>query len=103
MSQSNVPLALSNGASAYIEATNLGGEEPVAFGELSLEEIAKAIEGISEALIGALEKAKPSKAVIEFGVEVALESGKLTALFVQGQSKANLKVSLEWASESAAK
>lgn len=37
---------------------------------------------------------------MEFGLEVALESGQLTAVLVKGSAKANLKITLEWASNS---
>jgi len=37
---------------------------------------------------------------VEFGLEVALESGQLTAVLVKGSAKANLKITLEWASNS---
>jgi hypothetical protein len=39
---------------------------------------------------------QPSKATVEFGIELGIEPGKLTALLVQGTSKANLKINLEW-------
>jgi hypothetical protein len=42
-----------------------------------------------------LEKVKPKKASVEFGLEVAVESGKLTTLLVKGASTANLKITLE--------
>jgi hypothetical protein len=63
------------------------------------EEIQNAIEGIGEMVIAALSKIRPQKAVVEFGIEVGLESGQLTALLVKGNAKSNLKITLEWAGE----
>jgi hypothetical protein len=47
-------------------------------------------------LTTALKKVKPKKASVEFGLEVAVESGKLTTLLVKGTGTANLKIALEW-------
>ena len=43
-----------------------------------------------------LDKVRPQKAKIEFGIEVAMKEGQLTALLVQGTATANLKITLEW-------
>jgi hypothetical protein len=91
-----VPIQLTNGKVARVEATILRGEEEVAARMYSFNDVTTVIEGIAEALVGCLEKVQPHKASIEFGVEIAAESGQLIALLVKGGSKANLKVSLEW-------
>lgn len=84
------------GKTIRIEVTPLGGEQKVADIKPKLEEVADDIEAIVKALSGAIEKAKPKKATIEFGIEIGIESGQLTALIVKGSGKANLKISLEW-------
>jgi len=43
-----------------------------------------------------ISKVQPKKATVEFGVEVRVKSGKLTALIVEGEGKGNLKITLEW-------
>jgi hypothetical protein len=43
---------------------------------------------------------KPHKASVEFGLEVALEAGQLTALLVKGSGTSNLKITLEWSEAS---
>lgn len=91
-----VPIQLANGATVYIESTMLGGEQQVAFHEFSFQEVANAIEGIAQAVIEPLQKVKPRKATVEFGLEVAVKSGSLMALWVDGSGKANLKITLEW-------
>jgi hypothetical protein len=91
-----VPVQFANGVTMRVEATLLGGEEDVAFNILSFQEVSDAIESITSTFTTTLEKVKPKKASIEFGLEVAVESGKLTTLLVKGASTANLKITLEW-------
>lgn len=93
---SRVPVELANGAVAYIEVATPAGEQDVAFERIPFEAISRTIAGIAESLYAAMAKAKPSKASIELGIEVGVESGQLTALIVKGEGKANLKVCLEW-------
>lgn len=72
------------------------GEQDVAFGGLSFNDVTDAIEGISTSLLQSLKKVRPRKATVEFGVEITAESGQLTALLVKGGGHATLKVILEW-------
>ena len=97
-----VPLILPNKTRVRVEATPLkcAGDTDVSFESvkeaLAGDNIQGAIEGIAETVIGALQKVSPRKATVEFGLEVGLESGNLTALWVKGTGKANLKITLEW-------
>jgi hypothetical protein len=45
---------------------------------------------------GAVQKAKPSRAAVEIGLEFGLEAGKAVTLIARGTGKANLRVTLEW-------
>jgi hypothetical protein len=87
---------LPNGGIVHIQATALGGEEEVAFTLPSFKEVTHAIEGIAESVVTSLQNVKPKKATVEFGLEMALESGQLTALLVKGSGTSNLKITLEW-------
>jgi hypothetical protein len=80
----------------HLEATNLGGEQLVGFGGSSFQDITNVIEGIAKSLVATLQKAHPRKASVEFGLEFAVESGKLITVVVKGSSTANLKITLEW-------
>ncbi len=91
-----VPVQLANSVTMRVEATLLGSEEDVAFNILPFQEVSDAIESIASTFTTTLEKVKPKKASVEFGLEVAVESGKLTTLLVKGASTANLKITLEW-------
>ncbi len=87
---------LANGTIVDIQTTALGGEEEIAFSTPSFKEVTDVIEGIAESLITSLQKVKPNRASVEFGLEVALESGRLKALLAKGTSTSNLKITLEW-------
>ena len=87
---------LDDGTSISIQATSLGGEERVAFGVPPFKEVTDTVEGLARAIVTTLKKVKPRSASVEFGVQIGVESGKLTALLVKGTGNANLKITLEW-------
>lgn len=93
-----IPVQLDNGTVVRIEST-LIGEEDVAFDIRPFKEVTDAIEGIAGAVTETLRKVKPDKATVEFGLEMAVSSGQLTAIIVQGSGKANLKITMEWQSK----
>jgi hypothetical protein len=97
-----VKVKTASGKTIGVEAMLIGGEEDVAAGMLSFDGVADALDEISRTIVKALDSAKPKKATVEFGLEVALESGKLTAMLVKGSGTASLKVTLEWEGPSAA-
>jgi len=94
--QELIPVTLANGAKMRVAATVLGGEEDVAFKLLSFDEVTNTIEGIADSLQTALQKIKPKKASVEFGLEIGVESGALTTLLVKGSGTATLNITLEW-------
>ena len=85
-----------DGTIVHVEATLLGGEEDVAGGFLSFDGVADALKEVSKMLVTAIDLVKPQKASVEFGLEMAVESGKLTAMLVKGSGTATLNVMLEW-------
>jgi hypothetical protein len=99
-----VPVTLGDGATIRIEAISLGGREKVGVLDARpFKELTDSIESIAAALGESLRRIKPKKASVEFGVEVGIESGNLTALICKGTGKANLKVTLEWSAEDVGK
>jgi hypothetical protein len=83
----------------HIETTQLGDAEVEVVDLDALfdfGEVEAAIESLAGAIGRTIEKVKPKKACVEFGVEIGLESGALTAVLVKGTGKANLKITLEW-------
>lgn len=90
-----VPVQLPNGSIVKIEVTVIGRED-VSFSEIQFQPIADAIEGVIQMIAAPIQKVKPKKATVKFGMELAIESGALTAVIVKGSGKANLEITLEW-------
>lgn len=91
------PLVLSDGARAYLEVVPRGGREEVGvLDTLPFDQVVDTLGQIAGGIGAALEKAKPSRAAVEIGVEFGLEAGRLVALIARGTGKANLKLTLEW-------
>jgi len=104
VADTSVPVILSNGMRLLVQTSDVPTrEEKVAFvpGDLKFEDVLSIIEGFATDIGGLLKRVSPDKATIEFGVEMSLEAGKLTALIVKGTGSANLKISLEWDKSSA--
>ena len=103
-----VEVTLPNGAVALVQATDLddgGGQvaEKVGWKDtFDFAGVSETLEGIAQAVRSGLEKATPSKTTVELGIELAVKSGKLTGLVVEGGAAASLKVTLEWGTEAAA-
>jgi hypothetical protein len=62
----------------------------------SFDGVVKSIKEISGELTKALSELKPDRATLEFGVDVGIEAGQLTALLVKGSGSATLRITLEW-------
>ena len=99
-----VPVILSDNSKIFIEVVDTGqtgeSQEREVFGNktASFSELKSSITGISKELLEVVKDIAPSKASIEFGVEIGFETSGLTAVIVKGTSKANLKITLEWES-----
>lgn len=96
--RNTIPVQLPNGSIIKFEVTHTGRED-VAFDSQQFQPVADAIEGVVQMIMTPLQKVKPKKATVKFGMELAIESGKLTAIIVKGSSKANLEIALEWESQ----
>jgi hypothetical protein len=64
--------------------------------QLSFSGVTDTLQQIGGAVLSALEHVKPGRASVEFGLDLAVTSGKLTGLLVEGEATATLKVTLEW-------
>ncbi|MEM1254980.1 MAG: CU044_2847 family protein [Cyanobacteria bacterium P01_H01_bin.21] len=94
-----VPVELPNGAVVKVEVATTGRED-VGFDIKQFQPIADAIEGVVQMIAAPLQKVKPKKASVKFGMELAIESGQLTAIIVKGSGKGNLEIALEWEAQS---
>lgn len=90
------PAKLPNNMVVLVQPVNAGGREQVVSGDLSFEGVTDAVQGIAQSIVAIWEKVKPDRATVEFGVQIALQSGKLTAMFVQGSGSADLRITMEW-------
>ncbi len=91
-----IPAQLPNGTTILVQATSAGGREAVSGGIASFTDVTEALEGIAQSITAIWDKVKPQKASVEFGIQIGIESGKLTAMFVKGSASADLKVMMEW-------
>lgn len=87
---------LADGKTIRIETSQIHGEEKVAAKDFDFQQVSETVSSIVDNLKATLDKAKAKKASIEFGLEIGVESGQLTALIVKGSGRANLKITLEW-------
>jgi hypothetical protein len=95
-SRSNtVPVQLPNGAIVKVEVASTGRED-VGFDVKQFQPVADAIEGMVQMIAAPIQKVKPKKASVKLGMELAIESGQLTAVIVRGSGKGNLEILLEW-------
>lgn len=98
-----VPVRLDDGTVIHIEAlvreSDVISEEYIDFEIPSFQDVSNAIKSFSKSLATIWHEIQPSKATAEFGVEVGFEPGTLTAFFVKGSGKGNLKITLEWAKQ----
>lgn len=83
------------------EVAQLGGEEDVSFSKLNIDGAMDAVKGIAGRIHGVLEAVKPHEATVEFGVKLAVSSGKLTGLLVDASGDASFKITLKWKKPSA--
>jgi hypothetical protein len=86
---------LDDGTVIHVEATPVG-DQLVGAELLSFRDAQVAIESISKAIAETVQKVKPDRACIKFGLEIGVETTGLTALLAKGSSKANLEITLEW-------
>lgn len=83
----------------YVETERLGPDSELeGLGDHvpDLSGVTRALSSFAGQLGEALHQAAPDRATVEFGCQLGLESGKLTALIVKGSTSANLRVTLEW-------
>jgi hypothetical protein len=94
-----IPVELSDGTLIRVEVTALG-EQRVAYQSRPFKEVTSTIKNVTNEIASTLqsikEEIKPDKISIKLGLEIAIESGQITALIAKGSSKANFEISMEW-------
>jgi hypothetical protein len=94
----NIRVKLEDDTIILVEVTQTGRED-VANEASKFKAVTDALGGIVQAIAEPINRAKPNKATVKFGMELAVEAGQLTAVLVKGSGKANLEISLEWTKE----
>ncbi|MFF5789007.1 CU044_2847 family protein [Streptomyces sp. NPDC012693] len=86
-------------ATLFVEARRLGPDsEREGLGDRlpDLSGVTEALSSFAVQIGDALHRVAPDRATVEFGCQLGLDAGKLTALLVQGTANASLRVTLEW-------
>ena len=86
-------------ATLFVEARRLGPDSELeGFGDRlpDLSAVTGALASFAGQIGKALDRAAPDRATVEFGCQLGLDAGRLTALVVQGSANASLRVTLEW-------
>lgn len=91
-----VPTELKDGTTIWVQARMISGDERIVPSLAPFSQLTGAVESIAKSIVTTLQKVKPRRASVEFGLEIGVDSGKLTALLVKGTGTANLKITLEW-------
>lgn len=91
-----VAIRLDDATTVAARVAILGGEENVRSSGFDFQSVTATIRAIAQQLATLFERSKPQKAAVEFGIQLSLKDGKLTALLVGAEGAATLKVSLEW-------
>lgn len=66
--------------------------------KLAMKDLRETVEGVTQSVQGSLQRVRPDQVSVEFGVELALKTGKLTSVLAEGSGKANIKLTLTWSS-----
>lgn len=97
-----VTARLPSGSEVKVEAVTGGesGDGMTSVGlkdkNLDLSTVLDSVGEIGSLVVSKLKQAGPSKATAELRLGFAVESGRLTALWVGGKGEASLTVTLEW-------
>jgi hypothetical protein len=93
-----VSAVLGDGTQVSVEAVGLSPEFDVAASKLSIpfDLVLEQISHIASSVRSSIEPARPTCAVVEFGVSVGVETGGLLAFIAKGSGEANFKITLEW-------
>lgn len=97
--QQIVEMQLANGAVALARATVVEGTTATkvsALEDFKFDDVVGTLEGVADSIKSALRKSAPTKVSVELGLELAVKSGKLSALLVDGQGKGSIAITLEW-------
>ena len=92
-------LVAMDGVEFYVDVAERAGVQTVGLEDaLSFDGVRKMVEAIALSMTSAWQKVKPDEASVMFGLELAVKSGKLTGILVDGSGTTSLNVTLTWKS-----
>lgn len=94
-----VEITLPNDSTALARVATVdevGATKTSAIEKLDFGDVGETLSGLAEGIKSALADVAPDSVKVELGLELAVKSGKLTGLLVEGEGKGSLQVTLEW-------
>jgi Trypsin-co-occurring domain 1 len=96
-----VEVGLPDDGALLVRAERVGAEDDgpsdVSLREfLSFSDVSAAIRGIAKEVHSAVQAVRPEVVTVEFGLDFGLKGSHLLALLVDADSKASIRVRLEW-------
>ena len=101
MSSKSIQVELPTGEVIWARAT-VDGPTNVASSplqHLDVEDFRRTVRGVSATLRHAVDDLVPDEVQVEFGLELALKSGKLVSVLAEAGATATVKVALTWKRE----
>jgi hypothetical protein len=90
-------LVRADGAEFYAEVADTGGPQVVGLDQvLSFDGVRHTVTAVCKELAKAWEAVKPDEASVELALKLAVRSGKLTGMLVEGGGEATLRITLTW-------
>jgi hypothetical protein len=68
---------------------------------LDVEDLGRTVRGVSASLRAAVHGLVPDEVQVEFGLELALKSGKLVSMLAEAGATASVKVTVAWKGDAA--
>lgn len=99
-----VEVELPTGDVVWVRAESTGPTDVAVTGPLRLdaEQLRSTVRGVAASLRGALEDLVPDQVQVEFGLELAVKTGKLTSILAEAGGKSTIKLTLTWSDGNAA-
>ncbi|NUW41344.1 CU044_2847 family protein [Nonomuraea rhodomycinica] len=64
--------------------------------KLPVDDLRKVVTGVAGTVADAVESVRPDQVSVEFGIEIAVKSGKVASVLAEAGGKASLKLTLTW-------
>jgi hypothetical protein len=98
MSSRPVQIQLPTGEVLWAKVTVDGPQNVASAGlqRLDVEELSQTVRGLSASLHRAVGSLAPDEVAVEFGLELALKSGKVVSMLAEAGATASIKVTLGW-------